>query len=298
MNVQIPGRLVLLGALVLLSSACASSRFSVLPKAEFELAKKSRAEVRREYGSAAPAVLRETGRVGRLDPAIDDELTVLLGNSNTKGIVENILKQLDPVSRDELGAGHSVANCLAGLCKSDPVLASKVLQEVEREVKAQAAAPGAATLDSTITTSIDTIEEELKSKSLKTALEADRKDLLLEEGSFFETVTAIAFDAKLEPVAIPALAIGYRPGKDSWLVDDTCFPEGTAVELLLGGALNAQGSDSDGIELALGAGFSMPVSTNATLAFGYIRWNPDEGDIDEGMYLGITIGARPVPKAE
>lgn len=118
-------------------------------------------------------------------------------------------------------------------------------------------------------------------------------------GHYFSTMTAIAIEEGLDPTAIPALVVGYRPnfGGDDGKAN---FFQGMGFDLIFGGALNniGGGGDSD-LSLALGAGVTFPWSDSGALSFGAVTWRNEaengDGDIESdteiAAYIGISLGS-------
>lgn len=125
---------------------------------------------------------------------------------------------------------------------------------------------------------------------------------VLRQGYYFSTITAIAIEEGLKPTAIPALVLGWRPDLDHqrW-APEWIKSTGIGLDLLVGGALNSLGSDSDSdVALAVGVGFTIPWSDAGALSAGVVTWREETmSDAAAGMtdqtevalYLGISIGS-------
>lgn len=120
----------------------------------------------------------------------------------------------------------------------------------------------------------------------------DQPDKLYESGTYFSTMTAIAVEEGLDPTAIPALIVGYRPAWDLIGLQGT----GIGFDLVVGGAVSPGGSGDSDIELALGLGVSLPWSNSGALSFGVVSWRTEDessgsSDTETALYFGISLGS-------
>lgn len=137
----------------------------------------------------------------------------------------------------------------------------------------------------------------------ETRLKSKPRAAAFKSGHYFSTMTAVAVEEGLDPTAIPALVVGYRPKKAlDWLNLDTNFFRGMGYDIVVGGALNSasgSGSSSSDVSLALGAGVTFPWSDSGALSFGVMTWREEvdnglggfDGRTELAAYIGISLGS-------
>lgn len=122
---------------------------------------------------------------------------------------------------------------------------------------------------------------------------------VLKSGHYFSTMTAVAIEEGLDPTAIPAIVVGYRPEFNDG-VADFIRNSGVGFDLVVGGALNSAGAGTDSdLELALGLGLTIPWSDSGAFSIGAMTWREestsDMGGVLENtevaMYIGISLGS-------
>ncbi|MEM6673664.1 MAG: hypothetical protein AAF726_12530 [Planctomycetota bacterium] len=123
-----------------------------------------------------------------------------------------------------------------------------------------------------------------------------KEDALFKAGPYFSTLTAIAVEEGLDPTAIPGVAVGYRPHWQE-LGDWANFLSscGLGFDFFVGGAVGPSGGDNGNVELALGAGITIPWSNNGAVSFGAVTWRTEEGDpvsanTEVAAYFSINLG--------
>ncbi len=139
-------------------------------------------------------------------------------------------------------------------------------------------------------------------------LQSSNKKEVLRQGFYFSTVTAIAVEEGLDPIAIPALVLGYRPDLDDYeKVPGFIRQSGIGFDLLVGGALNTASGEGDDVELALGLGISIPWSDSGALSIGAVTWRGGSVDpvtmeasseTEVALYVGISLGGFNVGSKE
>ncbi len=147
----------------------------------------------------------------------------------------------------------------------------------------------------------DPLVFELKDKSgvPVASLYSEVRRPVLQSGQYFSTLTAVAIEERLDPPAIPALVVGYRPDFDDG-VADFIRNSGVGFDLICGGALNGAGAGSDSdLELAVGLGITIPWSDSGAFSIGAVTWREESMDdmgmsmdnTEIAMYIGISLGS-------
>ncbi|MEM8713673.1 MAG: hypothetical protein AAGG01_22255 [Planctomycetota bacterium] len=122
---------------------------------------------------------------------------------------------------------------------------------------------------------------------------------VLRSGHYFSTMTAVAIEEGLDPTAIPALVVGYRPEFNDG-VADFIRNSGVGFDIVVGGALNSAGAGTDSnLELALGLGITIPWSDSGAFSIGAMTWREESMDdmggslenTEVAMYIGISLGS-------
>jgi len=110
---------------------------------------------------------------------------------------------------------------------------------------------------------------------------------------YFSIEPLVAIRPDVRAVAIPSIAVNYRPydiastwGEENSIVKGL---SALAFQLTLGGALNP-GSGTDGeTEGAIGCGLSLPVANIGALSFGCV-WFADDDDSHAAPYVSLILG--------
>lgn len=155
-----------------------------------------------------------------------------------------------------------------------------VLQKVETtnftDPREQASAQ-AASRDVTLLES-----QALRSEAAAAQLDAASSagETVYESGLFLTVEPLVAIGPGLEATAIPSLGVNWRFGDEG----DTPL----ALQLVLGGALNPQSSDSS-LGAAVGLGLSHPITKSGALSIGFVFWD-DGDDVENGVYVSLNLG--------
>ncbi|MCY3003016.1 MAG: hypothetical protein NTV21_14535 [Planctomycetota bacterium] len=126
---------------------------------------------------------------------------------------------------------------------------------------------------------------------------------LVEEGSweyfvdgsiFFSVEPLIAIRPDLEAVAIPSIAINWRPYNIADLArEETKYLSkglsALAFQLTLGGAVNPSGSGENATGGAIGTGLSFPIAGYGAFSFGVVFYG--DGSSSQGApYISLSLG--------
>jgi len=124
-------------------------------------------------------------------------------------------------------------------------------------------------------------------------VESGRWEYFVDGSVYFSIEPLIAIRPDLEAIAVPSLAINWRPFNaasftDTWAGDLTEW-SALGFQLAFGGALNPSGGSEENTSGALGVGMSVPVADVGAFSFGAV-WFSDDDDSHSAPYVSLTLG--------
>jgi hypothetical protein len=135
-------------------------------------------------------------------------------------------------------------------------------------------------------------QEDLAVRQLQ-AVENGDYEYFVDGSVYFSIEPMVAIRPGLEAVAIPSLAVNWRPfNMDSrflWKGARLGGLSSMALQATFGGALNPSGSGDDSTTGALGVGLSFPIASFGAFSLGSV-WFDQDGDSKGAPYISITLG--------
>ena len=121
-------------------------------------------------------------------------------------------------------------------------------------------------------------------------------DYFVSGSTYFSIEPMVAIRPNFEAVAVPSIAINWRPWDLLTFTGDTLKDlqlsgamSAIGFQLTFGGALNPSGSDNSNAEGALGCGMSIPVADIGAFSFGCV-WIGDGSNTHAAPYISLTLG--------
>lgn len=124
-------------------------------------------------------------------------------------------------------------------------------------------------------------------------VESGRWEYFVDGSVYFSIEPMVAIRPELQAVAIPSIAVNWRPFNvaDTFGDENSIYKGLSAVgfQLTLGGALNPGGGSQDSTGGAIGCGMSLPVASVGAFSFGAV-WYADGNDSHCAPYVSLTLG--------